>query len=46
MTKSGPKIFTANVKGDIYLKLDEALLKENPLLAFSERPVSIGMDTD
>lgn len=46
MTKNGPKTFTADAKGDIELKLDETLMKENPLLVLSERPAGIGMDTD
>lgn len=46
MTKSGPKVFTANAKGDIDLALDESLMKENPTLVFSERPSAIGMNTD
>jgi hypothetical protein len=46
MTKSGAKTYTADAKGDIALKLDETLLKENPLLVLSERPAEIGMSTD
>lgn len=46
MMKNGPKIFTANSEGDIDLKLDESLIKENPLLVLSERPASIAMNSD
>lgn len=46
MTKSGPKTFIANAKGDIDLKLDESLMKENPQIVLSERPAGIAMNTD
>ncbi|HXA48103.1 MAG TPA: DUF2987 domain-containing protein [Burkholderiaceae bacterium] len=46
LTKNGAQTFVANEKGYIDLKLDESLMKENPQLILSERPVSIGMNTD
>jgi hypothetical protein len=46
VTKSGSKIFIADDKGYIDLMLDESLLKENPQLVLSERPVSIAMSAD
>jgi hypothetical protein len=38
---SGRKEYTADVNGSIYFKLDQSLLKENPEVTASEKPVSI-----
>lgn len=46
MTRSGPKTFTADDKGDVVMKLDETLMKENPVIVMSERPSEIGMTDD
>jgi hypothetical protein len=46
LTKNGTKTLIADDDGCIDLKLDDTLMSENPPLLLSERPVSIGMNTD
>jgi hypothetical protein len=46
VTRNGTKNFVADAKGDIELKLDNALLAENPSIVMSERPAEIGMISD
>lgn len=46
VTRSGTKNLAVDSKGDIELKLDDAMLAENPIVIMSERPAEIGMTTD
>jgi hypothetical protein len=46
VTHSVTKNLVADAKGDIELKLDDALVAENPKVIMSERPSEIGMTTD
>ena len=43
VSRSGTRNLTVDEKGDIELKLDEALIAENPTIIMSERPSEIGM---
>lgn len=41
LSKAGTKTLPVDAKGGIAVKLDEALLRENPQVVFSERPVDV-----
>ena len=41
---AGVKTYRADVNGQVKLRLDEALLRENPTIKVSEKPLSIGPD--
>lgn len=44
--KDGVKLYSSDAKNQIRLKPDSALLKENPLMLASERPLEAGLDTE
>lgn len=45
-SKDGVKLYTSDTRGQIKLKPDAALMKENPLMVASERPFEAELETD
>lgn len=44
LAKDGPRTYTADAKGELKLKLDDALVQGNPQVVFSERPKMMEVD--
>lgn len=46
MSKEGARVFAADAKGQLKIRLDDALMKDNPQIVLSERPAEMGVSDE